>query len=81
VSELLSTKKWGMAVRCNQCGHRKAPIGRSVPLGLHMCHASECEGYRQPPYPGSLWPGETEADFGYPVDDNGTNLTVSGDED
>ncbi len=69
----LRANVWGMAVRCAVCGHTKAPVGRSVPAEIYRCD-SECEGYRRPPYPGSLWPGETEADFGYPVSDDGTNL-------
>ena len=27
----------------------------------------KCPGYNEEPMPGSLWPGESEADFGYPV--------------
>jgi hypothetical protein len=40
----------------------------------------ECPGYRQPPYAGSLWPGETEAEFGYPVGDDGTRRAARGEE-
>jgi rubredoxin len=32
----------------------------------------ECNGYREEPYAGSLWPGETEEDFGYPISADGT---------
>jgi hypothetical protein len=27
---------------------------------------NDCEGYYAEPLPGCLWPGETDADFGYP---------------
>jgi len=32
----------------------------------------ECPGYYAEPHVGSLWPGETDADFGYPCGDDGT---------
>ncbi len=63
--------KVGIAVTCSVCGHRKAPIGRSVPMEMHLCD-SDCVGYRWPPYAGSLWPGETEEQFGYQVNADGT---------
>jgi hypothetical protein len=69
----LDPRKIGVAVTCAVCGQRKAPIGRSVPLGMYLCDR-DCPGYREPPRPGSLWPGEPEADFGYPVGDDGTRL-------
>lgn len=65
------TSKVGVIVRCAVCGHMKKPIGRDVALSAHYCD-DDCTGYRQPPYPGSLWPGESESDFGYPVGDDGT---------
>jgi hypothetical protein len=38
------------------CGRLKKPLGRdSRDNGLCDC---DCEGYRQPPEPGHLWPGE-----------------------
>ena len=61
----------GVAVFCKVCGQRKAPIGRSVSMAYYMCD-HECEGYRQEPFPGSLWPGESELDFGFPVGSDGT---------
>jgi len=61
----------GVAVECATCGDMKAPLGRSVPLGVSMCR-DECSGYRSRPFPGSLWPGESEAQFGYPVGNDGT---------
>ncbi len=69
--------KYGISVTCTVCGHAKAPRGRSVPddLAGSMCTSGlddECPGYRQWPLPGDLWPGETEADFGYPCSDNAT---------
>jgi len=54
----------GVAVYCVVCGHRKAPIGRSVPFGMYLCD-HECDGYRKEPLPGQLWPGETREQFGY----------------
>lgn len=67
----MSATKVGIAVECKVCGQRKSPIGRSAPLGAYLCD-HECEGYRQEPYVGSLWPGETDEDFGYPCNDDGT---------
>lgn len=43
--------------RCTTCDRLKAPIGRSLPLGMYRCD-SECPGYRQDPYPPHLWPHE-----------------------
>ncbi len=56
----------GVAVNCTVCGMRKKPIGRSAPLEManSMCD-HECPGYLQEPLPGSLWPGETQEEFGY----------------
>jgi len=55
------------------CGQRKAPIGRSIsPVTADSYCNYECEGYRKEPYPGSLFPGETEEDFGFPINDDGT---------
>lgn len=45
--------KVGVQVMCPICGDIKKPIGRSGPLGASYC-TDECEGYRQPPYAGSL---------------------------
>ncbi len=42
---------------CTTCGRIKAPIGRSIPLGMYRCD-SECLGYRDDPYPPHLWPNE-----------------------
>jgi hypothetical protein len=63
----------GIAVVCALCGRMKQPIGRSAPMGAHYC-TDTCQGYRQPPLPGSLWPRESEKDFGYPVGDDGTRV-------
>jgi hypothetical protein len=60
------TNYFGFRAVCKICGRGKAPRGRSVPFGLSMCDR-ECEGYDQEPYPPHLWPGESEADFGFPV--------------
>ena len=61
----------GIQVNCTVCGNMKKPIGRSAPLSWYGCD-HECEGYTQDPKPGSLWPYETEEDFGYPVSDDAT---------
>jgi hypothetical protein len=68
---MLDPNKVGVAVECAVCGRRKQPVGRDAPMGWYGC-TFECSGYRQEPYPGSLWPGESEADFGYYVNDRGT---------
>lgn len=73
----LNPNKVGVSVECTVCGLRKKPRGRSAPLEManSLCD-HECPGYDQPPYAGSLWPRESEADFGYPVGDDGTRLAV-----
>ena len=63
--------KVGIFVRCSVCGSMKKPVGRSGPLGASYCDY-DCAGYEQEPLPGSLWPDETEEEFGYPVSSNGT---------
>lgn len=65
----------GVLVICCTCGNMKQPIGRSGPLGAMYCD-NECSGYREQPYPGSLWPGELASDFGYPVGRDGTREVV-----
>lgn len=57
----------GVAQKCAVCGHRKSPRGRAAPLIMSngMCDR-DCEGYMRDPRPGSLWPGETLQEFGYP---------------
>ena len=65
------TERVGVLVTCATCGDMKKPIGRSGPLGSSYCD-DYCPGYRQPPYVGSLWPGESESEFGYSVGDDGT---------
>ena len=61
----------GIRVHCDSCDRMKKPVGRSAPLGGDYCDDA-CACYRLPPHPGSLWPGETETAFGYPVGDDGT---------
>ena len=68
----LSKTKVGVPVHCTTCGVRKSPIGRSSPPQLYLCE-EDCPGYRQEPLPGSLWPGESEEEFGFPVGTVGTN--------
>lgn len=63
--------KRGIRVTCTTCGHMKNPIGRSGPMQVIYCDWG-CPGYRGEPRVGSLWPGETDADFGYPSGDDGT---------
>ncbi len=65
--------KIGIAVHCIVCGMRKKPIGRSAPLATAngLCD-KDCPGYESAPKPGSLWPGESEMDFGFPCSDNAT---------
>lgn len=73
--------KRGIRVTCATCGYMKKPIGRSRPLGVVYCEPTlfelhdGCPGYYEDPKPGSLWPGETEQEFGYPVGVNGTEET------
>lgn len=69
----LDSNKVGVAVECILCENRKAPIGRSVPPGMYLCDG-DCPGYHLPPYAGSLWPNESEAEFGYPVGDDGVRI-------
>ena len=61
----------GINVECVVCGMSKKPIGRDAPLGCGGCDDG-CPGYRQPPFVGSLWPGETSEQFGYPCGTDGT---------
>lgn len=60
----------GISVECSVCRHRKKPHGRSAPLDSYYCD-DECSGYRQDPQVGCLWPGENDAQFGYPCCDSG----------
>lgn len=64
--------KVGIAVTCTTCLLRKKPVGRSAPLVManSLCD-DDCQGYRQHPVPGWLWPGESEKDFGYPAGPHG----------
>lgn len=72
----------GVVVRCATCGLMKKPIGRSGPLQATYCepnHFAEqdgCDGYDQEPRVGTLWPGETCADFGYAHSHDGTVVAV-----
>jgi hypothetical protein len=70
--------KVGIEVRCATCDRTKKPKGRSGPMGVMYCEPmwpgerGGCPGYWEAPAVGSLWPGETEAEFGYPVGPEGT---------
>lgn len=44
---------------CARCGHRKQPIGRSIPLGAFYCDR-DCSGYNEEPKPGHFWPEERD---------------------
>ena len=75
--------KVGISIYCTVCGRRKAPRGRSVPdaMASGLCTMGpdfQCPGYDEDPRVGSLWPGETEEDFGYPVGSFGTVERVEG---
>lgn len=61
----------GISVQCAVCNQRKCPRGRSSPHGSYLCDW-DCPGYTQDPQVGDLWPGETEAEFGYPIGPHGT---------
>lgn len=63
--------KVGIRVECAVCGQTKQPRGRSAPVQCQYCDVF-CPGYDQPPHVGSLWPGETDEEFGYPCSDVGT---------
>ena len=65
--------KRGVRVECAVCGQAKCPRGRDSPLD--RCY-HKCPGYSQDPQVGSLWPGETDADFGFPCSDVGTEPYV-----
>lgn len=54
----------GTSPRCTVCGLTKAPIGRSVPMGVIMCDR-DCSAYHDAPLPDTLWPGELQSEFGY----------------
>lgn len=75
MSESLNPNKVGIAVECVVCHRRKTPRGRSAPLEManSLCDHG-CPGYDQEPRAGSLWPGESEADFGYPVGNDGSRV-------
>ncbi len=77
---MLDPNKVGAFLYCAKCHQMKKPRGRSAPLGANYCeppHPGDppgfgCDGYYEEPKPGSLWPGESEVDFGYEVGDVGT---------
>ena len=48
----------GVDVKCVDCGRTKAPIGRSVALGMNYCTEDDCLGYDLPPKAGWLFSGE-----------------------
>lgn len=66
-----SEQRVGVRVICVVCCLQKKPRGRSAPAGIPYCD-DDCRGYDALPNVGSLWPGETEGEFGHPVADWGT---------
>ena len=70
--------KIGVRVECARCKRTKKPRGRSQPIGASYCDWN-CEGYNEQPLPGTLWPGETEEEFGYPVGPHGWKEIQSSD--
>lgn len=68
---MVEPTKRGVRAWCTTCSNPKQPVGRSAPLEASYC-TRECSGYDKEPRVGSLWPGETDADFGYPCSDVGT---------
>ncbi len=61
----------GIRVVCEKCGAAKQPHGRSAPMDSMYCDGS-CPGYELAPFPGCLWWGETDANFGYESCDRAT---------
>lgn len=39
---------------CIDCGRRKKPVGRDMPLGMYLC-THECDGYAKEPRAGTEW--------------------------
>lgn len=70
---VLDPNKYGIRVQCTVCHRTKQPVGRSAPMQSDYCDF-ECLGYGLPPHIGGLWSNESEADFGYPVSDVGTEI-------
>ena len=69
----LSRTKVGVRVECATCGLTKKPVGRDAPMAVANAYCDhECSGCYDDPQVGSLWPGESEYDFGYQVGDAGT---------
>jgi len=73
MSTELNPLKIGIRVTCAVCGNQKAPRGRSASPVACYCNDG-CPGYRKEPFVGSLWPNESETDFGFPVESAGTRI-------
>jgi hypothetical protein len=69
----LRADKKGVRVECVVCGQMKCPRGRDGGLYQSYCDR-DCSGYNADPQVGSLWPGESEEAFGFPVSDVGTKV-------
>ena len=65
---ILRTGIVGVYVKCKTCGRQKQPVGRGTYTNL--CDAG-CPGYRKDPKPGSLWPGESETQYGHTAGNDG----------
>lgn len=53
------TEKCAAMPTCAECGRRKAPRGRSVPMEAANGYCNwECPGYGLEPRSGHLWPEE-----------------------
>lgn len=70
----MTPTKVGISVECVVCHKIKAPRGRSVGAMAHSsyCQDDLCSGYWAHPCPGDLFPGETDAEFGFKCSDNAT---------
>ena len=66
--------KRGVAVECAVCGHRKSPRGPVCSRLACTCAMTTAQATRtSEPWPATaVWPGESEAEFGYSVADDGT---------
>jgi len=54
------------------------PGGRDIPAVIADSYCTaDCTGYLDEPRPGSLWPGETDEDYGFPCGTNATREMTS----
>ncbi len=76
---VLNPNRVGIRVACAICGNQKQPVGRSASPAAYYCN-NDCDGYRQEPHIGWLWPGESEMDFGHRVPLDGTRIEARGEQ-